>query len=145
MKILVLFLAFSFLPAHAQKLVGQKSSQGIKQVTFVKVAPGDSDSFEMTAANGRKMILACAGNLMFENKRSFLRYVNFYGIAVDDFRFADEGACQRLTFFLLATFEGISAERPVVFNLDLDRLSVESVLLPKLDPYEDGLRPLPKH
>lgn len=138
MKKFIFLLAFISIEVKAQTLTAHENKRQVLKVDFIKAMPADLDSFELTSRHRQKMILACARNIMFANKKAFLRYKNYYNLDAGDFDFDNNNVCLKLQDFLYQTFEGVSEEAPLVFYLDLKKQKVKHIFLPNLDPYEDG-------
>lgn len=103
-----------------------------------EVEPSDFDTYSLRNKNGNTFVVNCSDNPFYRNKHSFIEYENFYGIHVRDFIFKDNLTCHFFKNFLNSVFPAIDERNTIQIKLNRRTGFVEKVLLPELDPLENG-------
>ncbi|WP_372651677.1 hypothetical protein [Halobacteriovorax sp.] len=136
MKYIVLFTLLVSLNAKAQDLKKLKSNSFWVESNHIE--PFDFDTFLLKSFKGSRLELICSDNPFLGNKHSYIKYTNIYGIHVKDFLFKDEFQCHSFKKFINSVFPAINENNSVKIQFNKNDGSVEKILLPDLDIYENG-------
>lgn len=117
---------------------GLKNDQKEIWINILSVEVSDYDTFELQNKIGNKFRLFCSNNPFYRNKHSYLEYENIYGIHVKDFTFKDDLTCHFFKNFMNSVFPAINEKNSIRIKLNRSTGRVDKILLPDLDPWENG-------
>lgn len=134
---MLLFFLFQLVSAQALEVVKPVGKEKI-QLRIVRAEPDSFSTYSLMNHNGREMVLICAGNRVYDsNPKAMIEYRNYYNVIVGYFTLADNKACLEMGTLIEASSTGIDETRPFIINLDVKKMSVDKIVYPKLDIYDD--------
>lgn len=131
------FFIIAVFQVHAQEVIRPIFNKKINLV-IVRAEPDSFETYSLRNHNGREMTLVCAKNHVYDdNQKAMIRYRNFYGEEVGDFTIENNQVCKDIGRFIESASAGIDSERPFLITLDPNKLSVERIVYPRVNPFLD--------
>lgn len=141
MKIFILISLLSSFGLHAQSVVELDVKPSVDKVKLdiVRVTYDELDIFSLSQPilqkGGREFKLLCSFNPFYENRQSGLYHTADTIYRGDQFTFSDQD-CLKVFNFFKKYFEYVSKDNPISITLDLNKRTVESFRLKKIDVEE---------
>lgn len=97
--------------------------------------------FDLVSENGSTHTLVCSEKIIKtqKTKRSYLNYQNIAHVSVGEFEVTDQQLCGQVARFMEGVFEFIDEDFPMILELSIEKMEVEKIILPDLDPFLDRL------
>lgn len=105
---------------------------------IVRAIPDGFETYSLTNHNGREMVLVCAQNRVYENNpNAFIEYRNFFNEIAGQFKIEKNLVCKDMAKFIEQAHHGIDQTRPFVISLNVEKMSVEKIVYPMINPLAD--------
>ena len=140
-SLILLFALILIAQTKATDVIKHHEIPDKKYIFITKAVWDDFDIFLLKTKNHVSHQLVCGNNPFDDQRMSRIKYFNFYNAHVSDF-FLAHGACAELFNYLKTTFEGISEDHPIGIELDIKNSKVLTIVLPDINPYDDGFKNL---
>jgi hypothetical protein len=108
------------------------------ELRIIRAEPDSFETYSLMNANGREMLMVCAGNRVYDNNpKAFIQYRNYYNEIAGEFTIADNKVCLEMGKFLEQSAFGVSETNPFIIQLSTRSMNVERIVYPKIDPFSD--------
>ncbi len=133
----ILFLISFTSVSHALEVIKPVFKTKIV-LRIVRAIPDSFEAYSLTNANGREMMLVCAKNRVYDNNpKAMIEYRNFYNLIAGYFTIEENQVCKDMAKFIESAHYGVDQNKPFIITLDTQKMRVDKIVYPKIDPYAD--------
>lgn len=113
--------------------IPEEYSQGKVEIEFHKADVGSFDVIELESVHYQTFELICHPNRAFDEKYSFLRFKNFFGLDGGHFKIPHK-KCWKVKKHVEKIFRGVDAYHPIKIQVDRKKQVVSRIDIPYIDP-----------